>query len=780
MNFRRKILRRYIPAALALLLLAAAAAPFLHADRFGHAIRVALEAALHRDVEIGEVRFTLVRGPAFAIGNVVIHEDPAFGIEPLAYVERLEARPSLLALLRGRLEFASLRLVSPSVNLAKNMEPSGRWNFEGLIAGAAIAALPNIQMDTGRINFKIGDTKSVFYFMNTDLEISSPGLSGMGDLRFSGEAARADRASRGLGNFTGRGHYGESGVDLNLQLEKTAIGEITALIYGRDAGIHGLISSRAHLSGPLHDAKIRGDLYLEDVHRWDLMPPHGGGWNLAFQGRLNFAGQFLELESFSQNGKPLPLAVRFRASDYLSQPRWGVSVNCNRLPVEPLIEVARHMGAGLPENWTLAGNVEGAVSYSHPGDWQGQIVFQEASFSLFDAPALRMQRGRMFFEGGRVRLASSSVHAVDGDEATLDGAYDLDSQAFHFSITTESMNVASLRAQVALAAVPLLEQVRTGSWKGRLRYDRTVAASGEPAGVRDGWSGRFQLTGAEIPIPGIPKPLEVASANIALNGPRLEVDRLHAAVGEIRLQGDYRYEPRAVRPHRFRLNVPELDVEELERLFLPTLRRSRGIIARTLGITRSGTPAWLRDRHASGTIRVAVLRLGDLRLDRFQTHVLWDGARVELGEAGGHWQGASANGRVSIDLTESAPVYRSTFDLNSAGWKGGKLDLQVALETSGIGNELLSNLESHGSFRAQSLELPPSASISAASGSYLLNWEGGSPRLQISALEAVLDDVLYSGRGVAQPDGRLLLQLSNGEKQLRLGGTLARLRVEQP
>ena len=60
-------------------------------------------------------------------------------------------------------------------------------------------------------------------------------------------------------------------------------------------------------------------------------------------GRLNLLKQTLELESHSTSGQSPPIAVRFRVSDYLSQPHWGVSVNWNQFPLEPLIELARHM-----------------------------------------------------------------------------------------------------------------------------------------------------------------------------------------------------------------------------------------------------------------------------------------------------------------------------------------------------------------------------------------------------------------------------------------------------
>src|SRR5690242_13648526 len=80
----------------------AAVAPQFNADAFRPRIQDSLERALGRKVQMGEVRFSLLTGPAFSVDRVVIHDHPAIGVEPLAYVNTLTARLSLWSLLRGR------------------------------------------------------------------------------------------------------------------------------------------------------------------------------------------------------------------------------------------------------------------------------------------------------------------------------------------------------------------------------------------------------------------------------------------------------------------------------------------------------------------------------------------------------------------------------------------------------------------------------------------------------------------------------------------------------
>src|SRR5665811_2277094 len=131
MRTRRLTIRRALWLGLVILVAAGLVAPYLNADRFGDRIRRAMEQALDRKVEIAAVRFNLFRGPGFTLQGVVIHDDPAVGVEPFAYVTSIEARIRFTSLWRGRLEFSSLRLEQPSVNLVKSA--SGVWNFQPLL-----------------------------------------------------------------------------------------------------------------------------------------------------------------------------------------------------------------------------------------------------------------------------------------------------------------------------------------------------------------------------------------------------------------------------------------------------------------------------------------------------------------------------------------------------------------------------------------------------------------------------------------------------------------------
>src|SRR4051794_19344773 len=108
---------RVIAVAVAALVLAAWYVPRISADRYRNRIHAALENALGRKVEIGEVRFRIVPQPGLYISNVRIGEDPAIGAEPAAYVTTMRAMPRFLSLFGGSLQFDSVDLEETSVNL---------------------------------------------------------------------------------------------------------------------------------------------------------------------------------------------------------------------------------------------------------------------------------------------------------------------------------------------------------------------------------------------------------------------------------------------------------------------------------------------------------------------------------------------------------------------------------------------------------------------------------------------------------------------------------------
>ena len=780
---KRRHKARWLVAAALLLLAPAVLAPRFRADRFGPRIHHSLERALGRKVEIGEVRLSFFPTPGFSVDRVVIYDNPAIGIEPLAYANSgsggLTARLSLWSLLRGRLEFSSVKLEDASINLVKTSAGSepGHWNFESLLNHNFLAAFPEVHI-LGRINFKFGDTKSVFYLTNVDLDVTPPSRAGREwKVRFAGEPARTDRPARGFGSLEADGKWNGRLLDLDLRLDRNAVGEVIALVRGQHAGIHGLVSSRLRFTGPLDNLRIAGNIMLQDIHRWDQMPPRGNEWPFGVSGRLNLLAQTLEVESHSASRQAPPISVRFRATDYLSQPHWGVSMNWNQFPLEPLLELARHMGAEIPSRLKATGKLDGAIGYAGQGSLQGELSFHDTAVTIPDSAPIRLEKAGFLFDRGHLHLAPALVRTAQDDQAQIEADYTFDTQNFALTITTESMDVASLRSQVALAAVPWLEQVQSGRWKGQLRYTWRPGPAGEEE-EQTGWTGRIALTDARIPVAGVTEPLRIQAANAQIAaGGGIVLDHLQAQLGAIPARGEYRYEPAAARPHRLRMIVDDLDAAELERLLMPALRRG-GLIARAIG--RVPVPGWLADRHVDGTLQIGALTIGDTRLEHVRARLQWDALKAELTAIQARLENGTLTGALTVNLRGARPAYRLVSRLRAMDCKSGKVDAEAQLETAGTGAELMQNLRAEGTFAGRGLDLAALPPLKSVAGSYKFAMSRKAPKVQLMDLQVATATEMFTGRGATQDDGRLVVQLTSGSREMRVSGSLAQLKVDEP
>jgi hypothetical protein len=304
------------------------------------------------------------------------------------------------------------------------------------------------------------------------------------------------------------------------------------------------------------------------------------------------------------------------------------------------------------------------------------------------------------------------------------------------------MPVDALRSQVALAAVPWLEQLASGQWSGQLHYHREAAQPDANATPQSPWSGDLQVKDAQLTVPGLTDPVDLISAHAAIDGTRLLVDRIDARAGKLAFGGEYRYEPGASRPHRLRLRAADWPAAELER----------------------------------EPIEIGRLELHGVPLTGVRSRLVWDASRVALDNFQCKIAGAPLSGTLLANLTGPAPVYRFTARVKGLGWQSGKLDADGTLETAGTGAQLLANLKADGSFTGTALDFGQGA-WRHSSGTFSLAW--APTGLTLTNLSLSAEDETYTGHGTAQDDGRLLVILSNGTREMRIIGPLAKLHVDE-
>jgi hypothetical protein len=779
-------MRRALLVVVLIVVAAGITAPLLNASRFRGQIQSALETALNRRVSIGKVRFTLFTGPGFSVEDVLIDEAPGMGIEPFAHVETLQARIRLSSLWSGKLMFSNLKLSEPSVNFVKS--ESGPWNIQPLLNRARLvnpdprAPVPEIQIRDGRLNFKFGNTKSVFYINNADLDVYSNDRGGL-IVRFEGEPARTDHAAQGLGHLVARGALqsqpgSDDQLSMSVQLERTSIPELARLFGVQDIGVRGSVASNVKLDGPLSKLNISGDLRIEDIHRWDLMPAKGEGWNLNYTGFWDVPAQKLDIETRSPAQQVSPVNGKFVASDYLTAPQWEASLSLKDLPAADLLETARHMGAPFPAGGTLDGKVNGELGYSRAEGFGGELVLDNASFKFPQGGAIEFATAPVEIKNNAVKLGPAEVKFEGEESARLGAQYAFDSRKFHVDLETKILGIAQTKALVArmLGAgdVTLLDRCPQGNWRGTLAFEQ--AAEGPGA-----WTGDFELLNAQMEIPGFAAPLKLASAAVLMQPEQVVLSHIRGHAAAMAFEGDYRYSPGANRPDRMRLFLPEVQLADLERFLLPALTRQQGFLARALRLEAGRTPDWLTARSVDGFVQIKNVKAGDGALGSVRTRLVWTGSNVELAGLESKLDGMVGSGRLVVNLAGASPRYKLTGRLNGVDYHGGTLDLDGILETSGIGTALALNAKSDGSFSGANIVIAADTEVDEMNGDYRVEPSASGPRLTLSRLQIVQGVETLHGQGASQADGHLVLELTtSGRKAVRMSGMLLPLRGVAP
>ncbi len=774
-----------VMAALAVL---AVAVPYLPAEVLRPSIERALERGLGRKVTIGGLRLTLLPGPipqpGVTLDEVIIDEDPRAGIEPLAHVTSLGASIRVLSLFQRKLEFSSLNLSDATINMVKT--DAGPWNFQFLLEGGAADSkrIPSIRMRSGRVNFKFGDTKSVFYFNDADLDVA-PSLDGSMELRFGGAPSRTDRSTQEFGRFFVRGTAAPDSrrLDFKVELERSSLEETLRWMDPRGFGVHGTVALEAQLSGPPEHLDVSGQVQLADVHRWDLIPDEVGGLKLGFGGTLDIRGERLDLQTTADRSVS-PVVIRFRSWDFLKSPHWDAGADLQQVPMSTLLAIFRHMGATLPEKLAAEGAVSGSVTYNQQQGMQGRVVLRDASLSVpdlaGDAAPVEAAVATVDIAGRSISLESTSVHIGEKQSADLEGSYDLDEPgSLDLKITTRGLSAAAMRS-FGLEGIPLLEQTSPGSpqeiWRGWARYQ-----GGD-------WSAESELQNARIAVEGLAEPVLIRSASVSLNGKRVSISRLQAKAGGIAFTGSYRWESaeepsesepsekelsNKARPDKFDLKIEEADAAEIAHLFAPALLRERGFLARTLRLgSNAPIPSWLKALRAEGSISIGSLTAADVRMRGVTTQVKWNGPRVELSGLGASIDSAGFTGDLSIDLRTGSPRYHFDGKVADIAYKGGKLDLEGILDAEGQGADLLDSAHAEGILRGRSILFAPDAEFRSVAARFEMLGAGAASRWKLSNLEVNQSGESLAGTGASQSDGRMVLDLINRGRPQRYTGTL--------
>jgi hypothetical protein len=459
--------------------------------------------------------------------------------------------------------------------------------------------------------------------------------------------------------------------------------------------------------------------------------------------------------------------------DLLTTPQWEVSADFNDAPLGSGVELARNLGVPLPAKMTVEGVVVGSARYRNTEGMGGNLEVRDAILNLTGAAPLKIPTATVFLKGSSIVAGPNTVNVGDTDSADVETTYQAgEGGGVEVKITTHRMNVADLRAlsPLGLGSIPLLDRIADGTWRGGLTYANPDSLSNKGT-----WSGDFEIQNTRLAVDGVADPLRIQSATVNAKHQSVVVSHIRARVGDIVFGGEYHWgvegdvesDPEKVQPQSFRLQVAGADAKEIERLFQPTISREGGLLARTLRLGAAGAmPDWLTERNVEGVLSIGALTLADTRVILDRARLTWEGAAVKLSAIEGKVADAALNGELRVDLAGRAPVYRFEGNLTDLPYKGGQLDLSGQVSAEGNGPGLWASIRADGTLLGRSIVFSPEAEFRRATGRFQMNMTATGPRWKLSGLKLTQGSDSLSGEGATQADGRIVLDLSNGGRQV--------------
>lgn len=576
----RRHARNILPILLLLGLAAWLVPSYFSAERYRHRLEAGLERALHRPVTFGALSFRLVPRPGFAFENAVVQEDPAFGSEPFAHVDRIECDLRWRSLWHSRLDLARLRLERPSLNLVRNER--GEWNVENLLLQSGVTASPDetrpggavssggeldLEVEDARINFKVGADKKPFAITDLGARLSFDPVRHQVRYRLEGSPVRTDLSLPTPGVVEATGDW-VPGKDLEGPLRATLrtrgalLYDWIPLVTGHNPEIYGVVDADIQLTGSLRVLKLEGECRLTQLHRWEQLPPSDPmPWTIRFRGQFDRKRGRVLADSLEASFADSHLHLSGAVDKIPWSPELDLVVALERSRLEDLLALGRRLWTSTAD-WGLTGRIDGMLAIQ--GSWSQRryggflgardVVLRTASgsFPLSELAVRIDNRG--------ARLAPVRVTLAPRVEVVTEGMLDRGGRAPRYELVL-SAKAVPLRDVLgfgrALGMRSLLGVDATGVGTATFRVAGSVWPFARPV-----LTGHAELRAARLLIPGLTEPLNVPRASLRVNGDQIIADPVVAVLGTSVFSGRVAHRGERKQPWEFGIRANELSLEQ--------------------------------------------------------------------------------------------------------------------------------------------------------------------------------------------------------------------------
>lgn len=589
--------RRYLRIAavtLGLLIAAAWVAPlFLNTARYRPLLKASLEKSLHRKVSLGNISLHFFPHLGFTIDNVVISEDPAFGLEPFVRVGRIDCDLRWRSLWGARLYLGTLHLSNPSINIVRNS--SGTWNIENLLlqsgikppqtvhasAGGNSSSL-SVEIENARLNFKIGENKKPFAIVDTRAHLDFDYGSDRVDFRMAGDPVRTDLElpTPGLVELDGSWSPArDPGHTLNatLRMQGAMLYDWIPLLTGRNPEVYGVMNSTIHLTGSLRQINYAGESQVSQLHRWEQLPLSNDiPCDLRFRGQFDRDKMGLLIKSMDLAFANSQIHLEGSIASVATEPDFDLVVAFERSHLQDLQKLGvRVLGNSVA--WDLTGRLNGMISVRGPWGTQNYGGFLNAHevrletssgvFPISDVAVritkagVRLSPARVLLAPGVEVVAEGSLRHISPGEGkrhtTAHSTYDL-------TLSSHAVNLARLlhfgRALGLLGAKPL-EAEGIGSFALHL-------AGGAWPWTRPVVTAHASVRSARLTVPGLSGPLNIPRARIQVYGRQVMINPVLAVMGTSVFSGWVMHQLGSQSPWDFSVKADKLSIEQASQWFV--------------------------------------------------------------------------------------------------------------------------------------------------------------------------------------------------------------------
>ncbi len=364
----------WISIGLGIIVLALFLPPLINVNRYRNRVAVAIGSALGRQVAVSGIELKLLPRPGMVLSAFVVADDPSYGAEPMLRAESVTAYLRLSSLWRGRLEIGTLELDNPSLNLVRRAD--GHWNLEELVERTSQVPsaptsktspesrprFPYVEATAGRINFKSGLVKKAFAFSDADFALWLESENEWG-IRLEARPMRSDIPLSDTGTLRMEGRFQkvsslrDTPVNLKIGFTKGQLGQITALIYGRDRGWRGGVTSAATLAGTPASLAVTIDARVDDFRRYDIAL--GEALSLSAHCTATYSSPNDSIRDIQCQSPVRPGMVTVRGNMLgWKQPMYELGISAEQIPMDRVVALARHTKKDLPEDLTATGSAD--------------------------------------------------------------------------------------------------------------------------------------------------------------------------------------------------------------------------------------------------------------------------------------------------------------------------------------------------------------------------------------------------------------------------------------